>query len=124
MHELIEKYITSYAVVMEGEQVGSEVYEVMKSIGLDHPLYTEWLTRTGGGPIGADWFDSPGDLIKSNEKMKEEDWDVSGVCIGWDGMGNPIVVASDGKLIVPDHDFGGVHVYAESFEDCLRKGVN
>lgn len=44
--------------------------------------------------------------------------------IGWDGFGNPFGIAENsGKLLVEDHNFGGIHEMAESFEAFLTKGL-
>ena len=44
--------------------------------------------------------------------------------IGWDGAGNPYGIDSaTGKLLVEDHNFGGIHEVATSFEAFLTKGL-
>lgn len=44
--------------------------------------------------------------------------------IGWDGAGNPFgIEIVIGKLLVEDHNFGGVHEMAMSFEAFLERGL-
>ncbi|MBP1990095.1 SMI1/KNR4 family protein [Paenibacillus eucommiae] len=39
--------------------------------------------------------------------------------ISIDLAGNPIMIKPDGKVVTFDHDFGGTHIVAESFEALL-----
>jgi hypothetical protein len=41
--------------------------------------------------------------------------------ISMDHAGNPIGIAPDGRVMRPDHDFGGVHCEGQNFEDFIRK---
>jgi hypothetical protein len=52
-------------------------------------------------------------------------WTLKGVfVIGWDGAGNPFGIDGDsGRVLVEDHNFGGVHELATSFEAFLARGL-
>lgn len=42
---------------------------------------------------------------------------------GWDGAGNPFgIERSTGRIIVEDHNFGGIHEMAPSWAILLAKG--
>jgi hypothetical protein len=44
--------------------------------------------------------------------------------IGWDGWGNPYgICQSSGRMVVEDHDVGGIHEMAESFVAFLVRGL-
>jgi hypothetical protein len=44
--------------------------------------------------------------------------------IGWDGAGNPFgIETATGKILVEDHNFGGIHEMASSFEAFLERGL-
>lgn len=44
--------------------------------------------------------------------------------IGWDGGGNPFGIhIESGRIIVEDHDFGGIHDMAKSFAAFLEHGL-
>ncbi len=95
------------------------------------PLDFRWfLLACGGGPCGAEWVDGIKELWASHAKFRAESrpggWTMQGVfIIGWDGGGNPFGIdRSTGAVVVEDHDFGGKHVMAESFEEFLRNGLS
>jgi hypothetical protein len=94
------------------------------------PANFRWfLTTCGGGPVGSEWVDGIARLAVSHRKFRDESgpggWSMRGVfVIGWDGAGNPFGIESaSGRVLVEDHDFGGVHTMAESFAAFLRKGL-
>ena len=44
--------------------------------------------------------------------------------IGWDGAGNPFGIdRATGRVLVEDHNFGGIHEMAESFSAFLEAGL-
>lgn len=91
------------------------------------PADFRWfLAACGGGTVGSDWVDGISELRDSHRKFHAESsadggWTMRDVfVIGWDGSGNPFGIhAATGKLVVEDHDFGGVHDMAESLTDFL-----
>lgn len=91
------------------------------------PSNFRWfLAACGGGTIGSEWVDGINELRDSHHKFNAESsadggWTMRGVfVIGWDGSGNPFGIHnSTGKLVVEDHDFGGVHEMADSFTAFL-----
>ena len=85
--------------------------------------YRWYLAACGGGVIGSEWVDDIRKLSATQKKFREEAWPVQDAFpIGWDGGGNPMVIEkSSGRLLVADHDFGGVHDLAPSFADFVLK---
>jgi SMI1/KNR4 family protein SUKH-1 len=92
--------------------------------------YRWFLGACGGGPVGHDWMDSITELRDTHVRFREEIesgyW--AGLAdvfvVAYDGAGNPYGIhKSSGKVLVQDHDFGGVHELAASFEEYLRKRI-
>lgn len=89
-----------------------------------------FLMRCGGGPVGAEWVDGIDELFESHHKFRAESetengWTLQGVfIIGWDGAGNPCGIEnSTGRILVEDHNFGGIHEMAPSFQVFLERGL-
>jgi hypothetical protein len=118
---LIERYIKEYSGAYNGEVDPTVADDILGQIGIENEVYRDWLIMTGGGPIGPDWYDGVDELIESKEKRESEDWTISGNVIGWDGSGNPIALQTDGRILVEDHNFGGIHLVALTFTDLLTK---
>ena len=90
--------------------------------------YRDFLSICGGGPVGAEWIDGIEELTDTHRKFHRErgpaGWENADVfVIGWDGAGNPISIDGAGKVVVEDHNFGGVRVLAPSFSAFLAKGL-
>jgi len=119
--EEIEIYKHTYASVMNGPVDGSVVDEILSNNSITNEVYRLWLIETGGGPIGPEWFDGPHELKESQKKYAEEEWEVPGFVVGWDGAGNPMVMKEDGSIVCPDNNFGGVHEFASSFHAYLKE---
>jgi SMI1 / KNR4 family (SUKH-1) len=88
--------------------------------------YRKYLADFGGGVVGSEWVDGIVQLPCSHRKFRSEfglpqGWSMPDVfVIGWDGAGNPFGIhGPTGKLLVEDHQFGGVYEMAESFEAFL-----
>lgn len=87
------------------------------------PADLRWfLENCGGGVVGSEWVDDIEALPETHKKFAEEaaipnGWRMRDVfVIGWDGSGNPFGIQSaTGKILVEDHDFGGIHEIAPSF---------
>jgi hypothetical protein len=122
--ELINNYISQYHAIVNGQVDASDVDLTLTKYKIVDPVYREWLIRTGGGPIGADWFDGLYELEVSQSKLTQENWNITGFVIGWDGAGNPIVMTKDGSIKTEDHNFGGIHEIAKSFTDLLTDRAN
>lgn len=116
---IIEKYKQEYKAVMNGPISEKAVDDLLTQYNVTNLIYRNWLAETGGGPIGPDWYDGIEELKESQEKLKREPWSISGFVIGWDGAGNPIVLSGNGEIITEDHNYGGVHNVASSFEALL-----
>ena len=95
------------------------------------PLDFRWfLAECGGGPVGSEWVDSIAELPQSHSRFQKQSAEAGGwtmrdvFIIGWDGSGNPLGIhAPTGEVWVEDHNFGGVHRVAESFERFLSIGL-
>ena len=91
--------------------------------------FKDFLMNFGGGPIGGEWIcgiDSlPRVFKKCNHEKISGHWNgESGFPIGSDGAGNPITISLDGRVLVEDHNFGGVHVLAPTFSLFLASGLS
>ena len=90
--------------------------------------YRWFLLTCGGGHFGAEEVDDIVRLAKSHAKFRREfgpprGWTMRDVfIIGWDGAGNPFGIAS-GRVVVEDHNFGGIHELAPSLEEFMLRGV-
>ena len=69
-------------------------------------------------------------LTESHAKFRREfglprGWTMSGVfIIGWDGAANPFgIETASGRVVVEDHNFGGIHELAPSLEEFMLRGV-
>jgi hypothetical protein len=96
------------------------------SFGPIPPDYRWFLLVCGGGCFGSEELDGIDQLETSHTKFRRESgpprgWTMTGVFIvGWDGGGNPFgIEAVTGRVSVEDHDFGGIHELAPSFERLL-----
>jgi hypothetical protein len=94
------------------------------------PADFRWfLRKCGGGPVGSEWVDDIDELAEIHRKFIAESgpngWKMVDVfVIGWDGGGNPFGIhRPSGKVLVEDHDFGGIHELAESFAAFLARGL-
>ncbi len=93
------------------------------------PAYRWYLEHCGGGVAGSEWLDDIHRLAKSHRKFQNEcgegGWTLRDVfIIGWDGGGNPFGISTKtGEVVVEDHDFGGIHVLAPSFETFLARSM-
>lgn len=91
--------------------------------------YRWFLSACGGGPCGGEWIDGIEELPETHRKFKEEfgpgGWSLADVfVIGCDGAGNPFGIHEpSGRVLVEDHDFGGIHEMAASFSAFLVKGL-
>ncbi len=90
-----------------------------------------FLQACGGGTIGSEWVDGIQELGRTHEKFLAEStrpngWTITNVfVIGWDGTGNPFGIhRQSGRILVEDHNFGGVHELAPSLAVFLLQGLN
>lgn len=80
------------------------------------PAFREYLEVCGGGIGGSpEWIDGLTELVATHRHystgLPEGWWTMRDVfVIGWDGSGNPFgIERSSGRILVEDHDFGGIH---------------
>ena len=95
------------------------------------PAFREYLAVCGGRVGGApEWIDGLPELPDTHRQFLADSgpggfWTMRGVfIIGWDGGGNPFgIELSSGRVVVEDHDFGGIHKMAPSFHAMLARGL-
>jgi hypothetical protein len=91
--------------------------------------FRRFLAEFGGGVVGREWVDGIRELPFTHGKFRKEfgphGWSMADVfVIGWDGAGNPFGIdRSSGKVLVEDHNLGGIHEIAESFGGFLEAGL-
>ncbi|MCA8988552.1 MAG: SMI1/KNR4 family protein [Planctomycetaceae bacterium] len=89
-----------------------------------------FLMHCGGGTIGSEWVDGIDELPDTHRKFAAESaikngWTMDGVfVIGWDGAGNPFgIETTTGRILVEDHNAGGIYEVSKSFEVFLERGL-
>ncbi len=92
--------------------------------------YRWFLLTCGGGHFGAEEVEDIERLTRSHDKFRREfgpprGWTMRDVfIIGWDGAGNPFgIQTTTGRVVVEDHNFGGIHELAPSLEEFMLRGV-
>lgn len=109
----------------------SELREFEAEFGPIPSEFRWFLSACGGGPVGGEWVDGIAQLADSHRKFRSEcggpfGWSMAGVfVIGWDGGGNPFGInRTSGRLVVEDHQFGGIYELAPSFAAFLASGLS
>jgi SMI1 / KNR4 family (SUKH-1) len=127
IHEHIEAMPNALRREPASEEQLREFEAVFGAIPAD---YRWFLLTCGGGHFGAEEVDDIVCLTKSHTKFRREfgppsGWTMSGVfVIGWDGNGNPFgIETATGKVVVEDHNFGGIHEIAPNLEEFMLKGI-
>lgn len=90
------------------------------------PLEFRWfLANCGGGVCGSERIDGIAELPETHHKFRTESqpggWTMrDAFIIGWDACGNPFGIEREtGRVLVEDHNFGGVQSISESFQNFL-----
>ena len=114
--------------VRSGPATEEELCEFESRYGQIPEDYRWFLLNCGGGVVGSEWLDDIATLARTHDKFSSEigpprGWLIRGVfVIGWDGSGNPFgIEISTGRVVVEDHNFGGIHELAASFEQFLLR---
>lgn len=121
--------------VMRADEVptNDEVDSASQQVGIPFSEdYRQFLLRYGGAIVGP----YPVFGLRGSDVMEEERWSVIDVTnevrqSGIDGVsewvifsedhsGNPIGMDANGKVLIFDHDFGGVAELASEFEGYIR----
>jgi hypothetical protein len=104
-----------------------QIHDFEKAFGPIPQDFRWFLSTLGGGPVGPEWVDDIGQLPFTHERFAEESdfWRMRGIfLIGWDGAGNRYGIdRMTGRVLVEDHNFGGIHKMAPSLESFLTKGL-
>jgi hypothetical protein len=108
--------------------VPGQLEEFERTYGPIPAAARQFLRQCGGGPVGSEWVDGIEHLSESHRKFRREcgpgGWrNIDVFVIGWDGAGNPIGIDAAAAVVVEDHNFGGAHVLAASFEEFLSRGL-
>lgn len=106
----------------------AELQEFESAFGAIPDDYRWLLVTCGGGVVGSERVDGIKQLAQSHAKFRQEcgaprGWTMQDVfIIGWDGGGNPFgIERSSGRILVEDHQFGGIHQLAASLQDFILK---
>ena len=100
-----------------------------QEFGTIPPEFGWFLSTCGGGVVGPESLDGIDELPESHRKFRKESgpngWSMQNVfIIGWDGAGNPIAIEKhSGRVLVEDHNFGGIHELGTSLYDFLEKQI-
>ena len=91
------------------------------SVGSSRPSVVVPSARSGSTTS----TDSSSPIRNSTRSSGHRGWTMGGVfVVGWDGTGNPYGIELEtGRMLVEDHNFGGIHEMASSFEDFLVRGL-
>lgn len=127
----IQEHIAAMPEGLRPEPATEQDLREFEAIYGEIPSDYRWFLRTcGGGHFGAEEVDDIVSLTESHEKFRREfgpprGWTMEGVfIIGWDGFANPFgIETATGRLVVEDHNFGGVYELAPSLEAFMLKGI-
>jgi hypothetical protein len=114
----------NYAPATEKELIDFE-----REFGPIPPNFRWFLRECGGGAVGSEWIDGIVQLPSTHRKFLSEcgpsGWTMTDVfVIGWDKGGNPLGIhIPTGRLLVEDHDFGGIHEVFPSIAEFLAAGI-
>jgi hypothetical protein len=107
-----------------------EVEAFETEFGVIPAEFRRFLLELGGGTVGAEWVDGIAELSTTHRKFRLEanqpnGWSMKNVfIIGCDGAGNPFGIENaTGRIVVEDHNFGGLQEMSPSFELFLIRGL-
>lgn len=127
----IQKHIAAMPESLRREPATEEELREFEAVYGQIPEEYRWFLLTcGGGHFGAEEVDDIVRLARGHAKFRREfgpprGWTMRNVfIIGWDGAGNPFgIETTTGRVIVEDHNFGGIHELAPSLEQFMLKGL-
>jgi SMI1 / KNR4 family (SUKH-1) len=127
----IETYTKSLPEELRQPPATEQDVEAFEAIYGSIPETYKWFLLTcGGGIFGPDQLDNISKLARSHTKFASESalpngWTMQNVfVIGWDGSGNPFgIERTTGRILVEDHDFGGVLELAQNFEVFILERI-
>ena len=127
----IQEHISAMPESLRREPATEEELREFEALYGQIPEDYRWFLFTcGGGHFGAEEVDDIVQLTRSHAKFRREfgpprGWTMHDVfIIGWDGAGNPFgIETTTGRVVVEDHNFGGIHELASSLEQFMLRGV-
>jgi hypothetical protein len=133
----LEAYFAQYPADTAEPGSEAEVNELVALLGRPLPSdYREFLLRHGAALVGqypiygVSHMPGMGASRKRADDVKEEfrrgGWPYADewLMVSADGCGNPIGIADDGRVLVWDHDFGGIYELGSNFEDFLCRELD
>jgi hypothetical protein len=127
----IQEHVAKMPTELQCEPATDEqLREFEEQFGLIPNNHRWFLQTIGAGYFGSDFVDDIISLSKTHAKFRREfgppsGWTMENVfVIGWDGFGNPFgIETTTGRIVVEDHNFGGIYELASSLEEFLLKKI-
>jgi hypothetical protein len=127
----IQKHIAAMPESLRREPATEQELAAFEGIYGPIPEDYRWFLLTcGGGHFRAEEVDDIVRLTESHAKFKREfgpprGWTMRDVfIIGWDGSGNPFGIETiTGRVVVEDHNFGGIYELAPGLEQFMLRGI-
>jgi cell wall assembly regulator SMI1 len=122
-----------YPFLRAGAVDPAEVDAASGAVRVNFPEdYREFLLRHGGAIVGpypvfgvrsVEAMGNEWSVVEMTKRFRSDRWPGTDdwAIISSDHAGNPVGIDTDGRVWVSDHDFGGISLVADSFEDFLRK---
>jgi hypothetical protein len=130
---LLENEFATFPIMKATPVDRQEIEAAAAELGvLFHDDYKEFVVRYGGAMVvpypifglrKAGVMGNDSSVVAVTKKFRIDGWAGTSnwYIISVDGFGNPIGVSPDGKVLISDHDSGGIRNIASDFEDYLRK---
>ncbi|MGH7857284.1 MAG: SMI1/KNR4 family protein [Candidatus Binatia bacterium] len=131
--EQLRSHFTRFPFLVGGEVSEQEIENAERELGRSFPpAYREFVLRFGGGVVGSlsiaglRFVPAMGSeersVIELTRRFQEDGWAAPDwLVISIDHGGNPLGLAKDGSVWRFDHDFGGLSLVSETFDDFVAK---
>jgi len=131
--QTLEAIFAAHRILRAEGVTYEEIDATAQQAGFDlHSDYREFVHRYGGAIVGPyriyglrrapAMAGSDGSVFEITRHYRKQRWPGTAewLVFSSDHCGNPIGLDQDGKVWICDHDFGGLQIIANSFEDYLR----